>query len=355
MGRWQLQASAATRRGPRGLRGQVDLDALAHILRSLEEILHKAKAIWDIRWFPEPDDPDHLEIQEPETGPTRDLAADAKYPFLLRVRRSFRVYAVLLAVAYYFVMPGVAVFGNVSEPNAAFLALVAFGTVLLYGVVFPMFLAVPISHVAEQRRQQRQSALTRHSESLWPQVTSSRVSNHLQFSLGALLMVVTAMSVLLGIGCWIGWWRCLALTQFGLFVGHFAVTGAPFVLILPGMPLPNRKVVGIWTLSLGALLILHVLATILGVEMLLRTPMLMDLHPFTHMIQGTLNWTVPYVAMGLLIAGFLWQQVRSNRACVAGCGLAAVGLAGCVWYGHRFWCEYLGYDLSELSEIVWWV
>jgi uncharacterized membrane protein (DUF485 family) len=354
--RWQLLTQPATRRGPRSLRGQADLDALAHLQHNLDETVRQSEAIWDVRWFARPEEPDHLDIQEPDTCPVRAPEADAKYPAILHARRSFRAYAVLLAVAYYFVLPAFVAFGNVGEETAMFLALVAFGTILLYGLVIPWFLAVPISGLAVLHREKRLFQLTRRPKYPWPRATSApRVNRCPQFSLRALLIVVTATSVFLAVGSWIDWWRLVALAQLGIYLAHGLATIAPFLLILPGMPLPNEKVIGKWVVALGALFVSHVLATVIVVEMLLQTPMLLDLNPYDGVVQATLNWTVPYVAVGLLIAGFFWQQVRGSPACMAGCGLATVGLVAWLWYGHRFWCDYCGYDLSELSEIAWWM
>ena len=353
--RWQLLAQPATQRGPGSLRGQADLDALEYLLGNLNETIRQSDSIWDARWFARLEEPDHLDIQEPGSGPVRPSQADRRYPLILHAQRYSRAYAVLLAMAYYFVLPAFVAFGNVGEETAMFLALVAYGTILLYGLIIPWFQATSISGLARLHRESRQSELTRHPKYGWPQATSSLHTNSRpQFSLRTLLVVVTATSVLLAVGNWIGWWRLVALAQLGICIAHGVATVAPCMLILPGMPLPNKKVVGNWAIALGVLFVLHVVATAIVVEMLLQTPMLLDLNPYDGVVQATLNWTVPYVAVGLLIVGFFWQQVRGSRACMAGCGMAAVGLVAWVWYGHRFWCGYCGYDLSELSEIVWW-
>jgi hypothetical protein len=353
--RWQLLTQPATRRGPRSLRGQADLDALAHLLHNLDETIRQAEAIWDARWLAQPEEPDHLDIQEPGVGPVRSSEADARYPILLRFSKLSRMYALLLAVAYYFALGGFVLVTGGNEDDLAFPALIAFATILLYGLMIPWFLAAPIFDLAQVCIEQRQSELARQPEYPWPQATSSpSVNPRLQFSLRMLLLITTGASVLLAMATWIGWWRFMAVAQIAFCMAHLGATFAPLPLILPGMPLPKRKFVEAWVFVLGASFVLHVLATAIVVELQLRVPLLFDLHPYDNIIRETLNWTVPYVAVGLLIAGLFWQKVRSSRTCMAGCGLAAVGLVACVWYGHRFWCHYCGYDLSELSEIVWW-
>lgn len=356
LARWQLTISPATRRGPRSLRGPADLDALEYLLRNLDDAICRTQSIWDIRWFSGADEPDCLDIQRPGTGPVHDPESDADSPFLIRARQFLCLYAVLLLVAYYLVLAGLTEFGGANEAYISLPALTAFGTILLYGVVIPRCLAIPISEMAQRHRAQRKAALTRRPRYPWPRpVSQSESGKRFQFDLRTTLGVVTATSVLLGMGCWIGWGRILSLVQFCLCVAHIGATGAPLILMAPWIPTPNKKVVEIWVFSLGALFVLHVLATSLVIERLLQIPLLFDIIPYDRFMLATLNWTVPYVAVGLLIATIFWRQVRSSRICMTGCCLAAIGLAAAVGYGYRLFGNYFGDDLSELSEIVWWL
>ena len=356
LARWQLATSAATRRGPRSLRGRADLDALEYLLRNLDDAIRHAQAIWDIRWFSQADESDCLDIQRPGTGPFRDSESDTDSPFLIRARRFLRLYTVLLLVAYYLVFAGLTEFGGANDAYISLPALTAFGTVLLYGVVIPRCLAIPISEMAQRHRAQRKAALARRPRYPWPRpVDQSGSGKRFQFDLRTMLGTMTAASALLSVGCWIGWGRILGLAQFCLFVAHIGATGAPLILMAPWIPTPNKKVVGTWACCLGALFVLHVLATSLVIERLLQIPLLFDIIPYDRFMLATLNWTVPYVAVGLLIATLFWQQARSSRTCMAGCCLAALGLAAAIGYGHRLFCHYFGYDLPELSERVWWV
>lgn len=354
VGRWQLTTSAVTKRGRhRGLWRRADHVALAQLRLKINETLHATDAIWDIRWFPRPERPDLLELRKPGDGPVRDPKADTELPFIFRLEHYSRVYALILCIEYYFLLVGLAAFVN--ETDLAFPALIAYGTVLLCGIALPLFLSAPVSDLAQLRREERESRLGRLPKYPWRPVTlPPKTNSQPQFSLRTLLMVVAVTSAVLGVGCWVKWWRFLAITQVGVLFILSEVTFAPVWFALPGNGFPGRKLVGAWVLTLGALFVLHILTTVLVVERLLRTPFLLDVTPYDRCMAHTLNWIVPHVGVGLLIAAIFWREVRSSRACMTGCCLAAVGLTGALVYGHRFFCHYLRYDLAELSEVVWW-
>ncbi len=175
-----------------------------------------------------------------------------------------------------------------------------------------------------------------------------KMSKRPQFSLRALCILVTAVSVLLGVGCWVGWTPLLGFA----YMGTCLAQGVSFWPVLIAILLKKRadeRIFGASVLAGGTLLVIHLLATILVIEMLRSADSALD--PIDRVIADALNYVLPSVATGLLLGAF-WRRMWPNRAYVAGCCLAAVGVVGFAWYGNRVFSVYWG---RSLSEIVWWL
>jgi hypothetical protein len=171
----------------------------------------------------------------------------------------------------------------------------------------------------------------------------------LQFSLKELLVVVTVASVLLAIGRWCGW----AVLYFPAFLASaFLPPLLPFAVVWCRWSKVGKQNIGPWTIVSGACLILHVALTGLPVEWQRRNSFYLDLHPFYHFLESALNWTVPAVVVGLLIAFASMERPWQRPSLWVGAVLIALGVAACVWYGDYFYGELMG---DSLAEWVWWL
>jgi hypothetical protein len=170
-----------------------------------------------------------------------------------------------------------------------------------------------------------------------------------QFSLATLLAIVTALSVFLSVGRWLGWQIVLYLAD---LAGLLAVTSLPFVVVLLGRSNKGKGGIGGVIVVAGVLLVVHFVATVLSVELLLREPFVLDLVPFDGVMDSTLNCSLPSAAAGLLIALAFGKRIWRIPAFWIGGTLIAAGALAFVWYGHYFFGELLG---DSLANNVWWL
>jgi hypothetical protein len=173
-----------------------------------------------------------------------------------------------------------------------------------------------------------------------------------QFSLGALLALVTAVSVLLSVGRWIGW-GYLALPLLAAYLGGLGVvTFLPLMIVLMRLSRKSQKAIGVALVVAGVLFVMHLLFLVISIESLLRQPFLLDLHPYYGLMEGTLNWTVPSAVAGLLIAPALRKGLWRTPAFWIGGMLIVSAAVAFVWYGHYFFGTVVG---DPLANNVWWL
>lgn len=179
-----------------------------------------------------------------------------------------------------------------------------------------------------------------------PSVTLPR---KLQFSLRTLFASMTAVSVLLGLGFWLGW-----PTVTGVILGvtkplQIAVTFWPVVIGVLWLFEAEAKIYGRCVLFLASFFLFRFLVVVAYLEAVAHDPMGLDRSACEEMVLGMLNWTVPSVAVGLAIGLYFGLTARTTLAYLVGCFLTAVALLGSVWFAQR--ADWL---LGPL-EIVWWV
>ncbi len=173
-----------------------------------------------------------------------------------------------------------------------------------------------------------------------------------QFSLGALLAVVTAVSVLLSVGRWLGW-GYLALPLLAAYVaGLGVVTFLPLVIVLMRMSSKFQKAIGAALVVAGVLFAAHFLVVVLWLEWMLRQPMLWDVHPVDNLLEETLNWTVPSAPAAWLIAPALQRRLWRTPSFWIGGVLIVSAAVAFVWYGNYFFGTLLG---DPLANNVWWL
>ena len=170
-----------------------------------------------------------------------------------------------------------------------------------------------------------------------------------QFSLRALLGFTTAVCVLLGAAQWLDW---LAITNALLWTTgwlQIAVVLWPVVIALLWLFDAGAKAYGNCVLAMGTLVVLHVLATIVHLDTVARSPILLDQDTCIEILGTTLTWTIPSLAVGLVIGLYMGLTARTTLPYLTGLLLAAGGLFGFVMLG-------LGLEWLPLhpSEFVWW-
>jgi ABC-type phosphate transport system permease subunit len=172
-----------------------------------------------------------------------------------------------------------------------------------------------------------------------------------QFSLRTLLVVVTAVSVLLGVGFWVRWWLLLRFISWGVLHAPLAIAAWPVPFAVLWRRRVGKDSFGRWVLVLGFLFLCQWLAMVYAVDaILLGRPL--SMHFYDSAMQLALNWEVPSVAVGLLVASLFVRTMRHDLPFVTGWIAATVGLLGFIWHGNHFFTVYMG---ETLSDIVWWL
>jgi hypothetical protein len=171
-----------------------------------------------------------------------------------------------------------------------------------------------------------------------------------QFSLRALLGFTTAVSFLLGLGYWIGWFSvCGAILRTTSWL-QIGVTLWPITIALLWSFEADSRVYGKCVLALASFFIAHLFATILCLDVLRSSQTTVDSSACHVMLARTMNWTVPSVAIGVATGIYMGLTARTTLAYLVGCFLAAGGLLGFTLLGLGLGSQPLG-----LSRLVWWL
>lgn len=173
-----------------------------------------------------------------------------------------------------------------------------------------------------------------------------------QFSLRTLLVVVTAVSVLLGVGAWIRWLPLLRLISWGALHAPLAITAWPVPFVVLWRRHVTKERFGQWTLAVGSLFLCQWLAMVYAVDVVLHSGRSLNMRYYDSAMQLALNWEVPSVAVGLLVAVLFMRAMRRDLPFVTGWIAATVGLLGFIWHGNHFLAVYRG---TTLADVVWWV
>ena len=171
-----------------------------------------------------------------------------------------------------------------------------------------------------------------------------------QFSLRALLSVVTATGMLLGIGGWIGWLRVSGAILTAMQLCQVGVTFWPLVIAVLWWNDANAKIYGWCVFGLALLVLAHLSVTILHIEILRVGSAGFDAEQAKRVLGGTLNWMVPSVAIGTMVALYFGLTARSTLPYLVGCLFAAIGFVGFFWYAQGLASQWPG-----VSAFVWWL
>lgn len=173
-----------------------------------------------------------------------------------------------------------------------------------------------------------------------------------QFGLRAMLVVVTLLSLALGLGGWMGWSDVFDFAMLATWYVQVHVTFWPVVMAVLWLFGADAKIYGRCVVVLGILFLSHLTAAILFVEMLCHTTW--DLYPFnshTGLIVTTLNWTVPSAAIGVAVGLCFGLTARTTFPYLLGCFLAALGVFGFLCFA--VWLD--SSRLYSLTDSVWWL
>lgn len=171
-----------------------------------------------------------------------------------------------------------------------------------------------------------------------------------QFSLRTLFAFITAVSLLLGLAHWLDWLSVCGAIQWTTGWLQIGVTFWPIAIAVLWSFEAEARVYGKCVLALACLFIVHLLATILYLDALRSSQTAVDPIVYEVMLGSTLNWTLPSVAIGVLIGIYMGLTARTTLPYLAGCLLAAGGLLGFILLG-------LGPNWLPLNpkELVWWM
>ena len=172
----------------------------------------------------------------------------------------------------------------------------------------------------------------------------------LQFSLRALFAFITAVSLLLGFVHWLNWLSvCSAILWTTGWLQIVAMLWPIAIAVLWSFE-AEARVYGKCVLALASLFIVHLLATILYLDALRGSPTTVDPIVFQAMLGRAFNWTVPSVAIGVVIGIYMGLTARTTFPYLAGCLLAAGGLLGFIVLGlGPYWLP------LRPTELVWWM
>lgn len=172
----------------------------------------------------------------------------------------------------------------------------------------------------------------------------------MQFSLRALFAFMTAVSLLLGLAHWLNWLSVCGVILWMTGWLQIGVTLWPIAIAVLWSFEAEAQVYGKCVLALASLFIVHLLATILYLDALRGSQTTADPIVFQVILGRTLNWTVPSVAIGVVIGIYMGLTARTTLPYLTGCLLAAGGLLGFIMLG-------LGPNSLPLrpTELVWWM
>jgi len=174
-------------------------------------------------------------------------------------------------------------------------------------------------------------------------------SRRTQFSLRGLLGFTTAVCVLLGIGQWLDWLPITGALVWTTGWLQVALVLWPIVIALLWLFDADSRAYGYYVLAMGSLVVAHVLATILHFDVLRHNQIYLDENTCVELLGTTLNLTIPFVVVGLMIGLYMGLTARTTLPYLVGLFLAAAGLFGFVTLG-------LGLEWLPLlpREFVWW-
>jgi hypothetical protein len=134
--------------------------------------------------------------------------------------------------------------------------------------------------------------------------------------------------------------------------GLAALAGLPVTVFVLRKNDLSGKQLGRLVLAAAVLLALHCLLTVLWVQQLQNVPMLLDPNPFDSLTLATLNWVMPLVLLGVVLAVGLRPVVIRRTSFRAGLAVLVIASVGFVWHAHYFFDELLD---NRLAQHIWWL
>lgn len=175
----------------------------------------------------------------------------------------------------------------------------------------------------------------------------------MQFSLGFLFAVTTALAFFLSMGAWIGWGPligCLYFANMGCLA--IAATWLPVLGVVFRRSSKGEAAMRVVVLVVGTCLAIHFAATVYFIRSALSDPWCMGIDPFDNMFLITLNFIEPLAVAGLLAGVASGKRVWRTPCFLVGATLILGVTIASVWYGYWLFDMFLS---ESLADYVWWL